>query len=246
MALPQEVMPIAGASRLPAGGRGAVGGSRDARDLAVALLGDKPVQQVGDPVADLVADGPDLLQGLAGWVVEFPVLVVFPWQERAGIAEQPIVTTTSAARTNSSVQGLGNSWEMSMPISAMAATASGLTEHAVTGSAPPDHAIARSLARWVNQPSAICERPALCTQRNSTEGTLLAARLSAWASARRRWRVNRSAPMTSQRSMVALAAEFGVAAEQQRLDGFLAEHAAELLVQVPGRAEQAFPRGPGS
>lgn len=39
--------------------------------------------------------------------------------------------------------------------------------------------------------------------------------------------------------------QFGVAAEQQRLDGLLAEHAAELLVQVPGRAEQAIPLGLG-
>ena len=38
------------------------------------------------------------------------------------------------------------------------------------GSEPPDQATARSPARWVNQPSAICERPALWTQRNSTMG----------------------------------------------------------------------------
>ena len=30
--------------------------------------------------------------------------------------------------------------------------------------------MARPPARWLNQPSAICERPALCTQRNSTVG----------------------------------------------------------------------------
>src|SRR4029079_2105568 len=48
-------------------------------------------------------------------------------------------------------------------------TATGLTS--VPGSEPPDHAIARSPARWLHQPSAICDRPALCTQRNSTTGT---------------------------------------------------------------------------
>ncbi len=50
----------------------------------------------------------------------------------------------------------------------MAATAAGLTS--MPGSEPPDHATARSPARWLNQPSAICDRPALCTQRKSTVG----------------------------------------------------------------------------
>jgi hypothetical protein len=80
-----------------------------------------------------------------------------------------MVTTTSAARTISSVQGLGYSLAMSMPTSAMAATAAGLTS--LLGSLPPDQATARSPARWANQPRAICDRPALCTHRNSTVGT---------------------------------------------------------------------------
>src|SRR5262245_7176444 len=79
-----------------------------------------------------------------------------------------MVTTTSAARTISSVHGLGNSWVMSMPTSAMARTADGLTS--LPGSDPPDHATARSPARWLNQPSAIWDRPALWTHRNSTTG----------------------------------------------------------------------------
>jgi hypothetical protein len=56
-----------------------------------------------------------------------------------------MVTTTSAARTVSSVQGLGNSPEMSMPRSRIAAMAAGLTE--VPGSLPPDQATAASPAR---------------------------------------------------------------------------------------------------
>jgi hypothetical protein len=79
-----------------------------------------------------------------------------------------MVTTTSAACTISFVHGFGNSRLMSMPTSAIAAIAAGLTWSA--GSDPPDHATARSPARCSNHPSAICERPALCTQRKSTVG----------------------------------------------------------------------------
>ena len=61
---------------------------------------------------------------------------------------------------------------MSMPTSAIAVTADGLTS--LPGSDPPDHATARSPARWLNQPSAICDRPALCTHRNSTFGDRVA------------------------------------------------------------------------
>jgi hypothetical protein len=53
---------------------------------------------------------------------------------------QPMVMTTPAARTVSSVQGLGNSLEMSMPRSAIAMMAVGLTSRA--GSLPPDHVVA--------------------------------------------------------------------------------------------------------
>src|SRR5438477_606380 len=35
---------------------------------------------------------------------------------------------------------------------------------------PPHHAIALPLPRWLHQPSAIWDRPALCTHRNSTTG----------------------------------------------------------------------------
>ena len=57
------------------------------------------------------------------------------------------------------VQGLGYAPEMSMPRSAIAATAAGLT--LFPGSEPPDHATARPLAWCSKKPSAICERPAL-------------------------------------------------------------------------------------
>jgi hypothetical protein len=76
--------------------------------------------------------------------------------------------TTSAAFTISSVQGLGNSREMSMPRSRMASIATGLTASA--GSEPPDQATAASPARWVKKPRAIWERPALWVHRNSTVG----------------------------------------------------------------------------
>src|SRR6188474_3432455 len=87
-----------------------------------------------------------------------------------------MVMTTSAARTTSSVQGFGNSAAMSMPTSAMARTAAWFTSSA--GSEPPDQAIALSPARWLNQPSAIWERPALWTQRNSTVGGVASSALA--------------------------------------------------------------------
>ncbi len=79
-----------------------------------------------------------------------------------------MVMTTSAARTVSSVHGLGNSPEMSIPRSRMASTAAGLT--AWPGSEPPDQATARRPAMCSKNPMAIWERPALWTQRNSTVG----------------------------------------------------------------------------
>src|SRR4051812_42020484 len=80
-----------------------------------------------------------------------------------------MVTTTSAARRTSSLHRLGCSVVMSMPTSRIASTATRLICSA--GSEPPDQATARPAARWLNQPSAICDRPALCTQRNSTAGS---------------------------------------------------------------------------
>jgi hypothetical protein len=70
-----------------------------------------------------------------------------------------MVTTTSAACTISSVQGLGNSCEISIPRSRMASTAAGLM--LLAGSEPPDHATAWSPARCWKKPMAIWERPAL-------------------------------------------------------------------------------------
>jgi hypothetical protein len=81
---------------------------------------------------------------------------------------------------------------MLIPTSRMASIAEGLIS--VLGSEPPDHAIAWPRARWLNHPSAICDRPALCTHRNSTIGTPSSWCLpSTRASAVRRWRANRSA-----------------------------------------------------
>jgi hypothetical protein len=64
-----------------------------------------------------------------------------------------MVTTTSAARTTSSVHGLGYSAEMSMPGYRIAAMAEGLI--VVAGSEPPDQARARSSARCWKNPRAI-------------------------------------------------------------------------------------------
>src|SRR4051812_31271974 len=79
-----------------------------------------------------------------------------------------MVMTTSAARTISSVQGLGTSAPMSMPTSAIASIAAGLT--VLAGSEPPEKTSTRSPDRCFSQAAAICERPALCTHRNRTLG----------------------------------------------------------------------------
>ena len=100
-------------------------------------------------------------------VVEGPVLVARAGVEGAGVA---------AAHGDHHVGGpddlvgpaLGDSPAMSMPTSAMASTAAGLISG--PGSEPPDQATARSPARRLNQPRAICDRPALWTHGNRTVG----------------------------------------------------------------------------
>src|SRR5688572_10996826 len=81
-----------------------------------------------------------------------------------------MVTTTSTTRRSSSVHLRGRAEAMSIPTSAIAATAPWLTSAA--GSEPAESAVAPEPARRSNHPSAICERPALCTHRNSTVGLL--------------------------------------------------------------------------
>lgn len=70
------------------------------------------------------SDGPDLVDGAAGGVGDRPVQVPLPREDRAGVA-QPMVTTTSAACTASAVSFSGNSWARSIPSSAMTARTAG-------------------------------------------------------------------------------------------------------------------------
>src|SRR6478672_8078050 len=82
-----------------------------------------------------------------------------------------MVITTSESCTASVVRTLGISADMSMPTSAMASTAAGLTF-----SAGWDPAERTSMAPWervVRYAAAIWERPALWTQTNRTEGLWL-------------------------------------------------------------------------
>src|SRR5262249_44930351 len=97
---------------------------------------------------------------------------------------QPMVTTTSGARTISSVHGLGNSVRMSMPTSAIASTAAGLTVSA--GSDPPENTSTRFAARCSSHAAAICDRPALCTHRKTTLGLSLTTLPSTIGHMRRR------------------------------------------------------------
>src|SRR6516162_7591795 len=79
-----------------------------------------------------------------------------------------MVMTTSDARTASWVRCLGCWSAMLMPTSRIASTATGLIWSA--GSDPADLTSIASPARWVSQPAAIWERPALWTHTNSTVG----------------------------------------------------------------------------
>ena len=57
---------------------------------------------------------------------------------------------------------------MSIPTSAIAATAVGLVSS--PGLDPAENTLNLPRPRWRSHPAAIWERPALCTQRKSTEG----------------------------------------------------------------------------
>src|SRR5919201_4558156 len=82
---------------------------------------------------------------------------------------QPMVMTTSAALTNSSLSGLGNSLDRSMPHSSMAAATAGSIRSA--GSLPAERTWTLPLAWWSRRAAAIWLRPALWTQTNRTSGT---------------------------------------------------------------------------
>src|ERR1700690_3889702 len=82
----------------------------------------------------------------------------------------PIVITTSAARTTSSVSGFGNSSLMSIPSSVMASTTAGLISSA--GVLPAERTWIRPRDRSLTRPAAIWLRPALWTQTNSTSGLM--------------------------------------------------------------------------
>src|SRR5687767_2676907 len=90
-----------------------------------------------------------------------------------------MVITTSDSLTASVVRILGISADMSIPSSAMASTAAGLTLSA--GWDPADRTSISPLASVVRNAAAIWERPALWTQTNRTEG-FLAVSVLTWFS----------------------------------------------------------------
>src|SRR6476469_10851781 len=81
-----------------------------------------------------------------------------------------MVITTSDSFTASVVRIFGILADMSMPSSAMASTAAGLTLSA--GWEPADRTSIRPSPRVVRKAAAIWERPALWTQTDRTEGFL--------------------------------------------------------------------------
>jgi hypothetical protein len=77
---------------------------------------------VVDPAFDLVADGADAFDGESGGVAQVvPVLLALAGKEGPE-SPQPMLITTSAARTISSVQGFGNSCVMSVRVVPLAHT----------------------------------------------------------------------------------------------------------------------------
>src|SRR4029453_16585820 len=81
-----------------------------------------------------------------------------------------MVMTTSAARTNSSVRGLGNSRDRSMPHSSMAAATAGLIWSA--GAEPAERTWTLPLAWWSSRGAAIWVRPALWQHTNRGPGAV--------------------------------------------------------------------------
>ena len=81
-----------------------------------------------------------------------------------------MVTTTSAARTTSSVSGFGNASVSGMPTSPSAVVmTSGIVP---VGLLPADRTEILPKAWCCNNAAAICDRPTLCTQMKSTWGTV--------------------------------------------------------------------------
>src|SRR5438309_10956884 len=80
-----------------------------------------------------------------------------------------MVMTTSAALTNSSVSGVGNSLDMSTPSALITSTAAGLISAA--GALPAERTLTLSPAYRASNPAAIWLRPALWTQTKRTSGT---------------------------------------------------------------------------
>ena len=76
-------------------------------------------------MVDLVADASDSLDGLAGGVLELPVLVAFAGVDGQA-SPQPMLMSPSVALAAWSVSGWGSSWDGSMPNKAMAALTAGL------------------------------------------------------------------------------------------------------------------------
>src|SRR5690349_4407106 len=92
-----------------------------------------------------------------------------------------MLMTTSAAWTASSVSAFGNSLDRSIPTSSMAARTAGLISSA--GAEPAERTCTRPGAWWSSSAAAICERPALCTQINSTSG--MSDTVTPWSGGRR-------------------------------------------------------------
>jgi hypothetical protein len=139
-------------------------------DVAGGLRGGGDVElfdEAADAAFDLVAERADAVEVPAGRVVEVPVLVAGAGEDGAGVAtthgDDDVCGTDDLVGPRFGV--LGGDVDAR---SAIAATAAGLTS--VPGSEPPDQATARSPVRWVKNPSAIWERPALWVHRNSTTG----------------------------------------------------------------------------
>lgn len=108
-------------------------------------------EECADPQFDVVSDGADGVDALPAGSFELPALVPGAGVEGAGLAAAHGDEHLGGPGRSRQSMGLVYSPVMSVPASAMAATAEPLTS--VPGSDPPDQATARSPTSWLNQPS---------------------------------------------------------------------------------------------
>ena len=114
------------------------------------------------------------LEVAVGRVVDLPVLVALARVDRAGIAAAHRDHRVGGARRPRRSAAWGTPCEMSIPTSAIALD--DVRIDLLGRALPAERTCTRPSASWSSSAAAIWLRPALCTQTNSTSGTVLGDR----------------------------------------------------------------------